>query len=304
MRLDQFVSEERACSRSLAATLIKEGVIRINGQTAKAAHKIKAGELISGHIPDESPRRLDPEPIPLDILHEDHHLIIINKPPGLVVHPAPGHATDTLVNGLLFLYPEIRSVGDETRPGIVHRLDRDTSGALIVARSPEAYAKLTAMFAARQIVKQYLAIIYGTPENGTGSIRLPIGRHVSDRKKMSVHSGKSRQAETDWRVRKKFGDATLLEVTIKTGRTHQIRVHCAASGTPVVGDKTYNARWTRQPVHFKNRAVYDLLAQAPRQMLHAWKLDFTHPDTGERTRFTAPLATDMRQLLRDVNRSA
>jgi 23S rRNA pseudouridine1911/1915/1917 synthase len=239
------------------------------------------------------------------VLHEDQHLIIINKPPGLVVHPAPGHFTGTLVNGLLSRYPEIRFIGDESRPGIVHRLDRDTSGALVVARSDESYWKLTAMFAARKIAKQYLAIIYGSPEKEQGSIRLPIGRHVSNRKKMSINSnGRSRQAETDWRVLKRFDDATLLEITIKTGRTHQIRVHCAASGFPVAGDGTYSARWTRQPARFKNETVFNLLTQAPRQMLHAWKLEFTHPDTGVKVRFTAPLATDMKQLLRNLNRSA
>ncbi|MEW6078063.1 MAG: RluA family pseudouridine synthase [Thermodesulfobacteriota bacterium] len=303
MRLDQFISEESICSRSLAASLVKKGVIRVNDQTAKPSHKIKPGDKVTGHVSDDSSHQMEPESIPLEVIHEDQHLIIINKPPGLVVHPAPGHFTGTLVNGLLSRYPEIRFIGDESRPGIVHRLDRDTSGALIVARSEDSFEKLTAMFASRAIDKKYLAIIYGSPENERGSIRLPIGRHVSDRKKMSVHSSKTRQAETDWHVLKRFGDASLLEITIKTGRTHQIRVHCAAAGTPVVGDDTYKARWTRQPAHFKDRAVFDFLSQAPRQMLHAWKLEFTHPDTGERVRFTAPVATDMRQLLKDLNRS-
>lgn len=301
LRADQFVSDKKECSRSLAAALIKKGFIRINGQTAKPSHKIKAGEIVSGNIPAEPSSHLEPEPIPLNILYEDTCLVIINKPPGLVVHPAPGHASGTLVNGLLSRYPDIRTIGDSTRPGIVHRLDRDTSGAMIVARSPEAFRKLSAMFAARKIVKKYLALIYGTPKEGKGSIRLPIGRHVTNRKKMSVNSGKPRTAETDWRILKRFDDASLLEVTIQTGRTHQIRVHFAASGTPVVGDRTYSAGWTKQAGHFKNKVVFSRVKEASRQMLHAWKLEFIHPERDESVKCTAPLAADMRKLLRDIN---
>ncbi len=304
IRLDQFVSNQKGCSRSLAASLIKKGIVRIDGQETRPSHKIKAGESISGYIPAAEPTgQPEAQPLPLDILYEDHHIVIINKPPGLVVHQAPGHETGTLVNGLLSLYPEIREVGESSRPGIVHRLDRDTSGALIVAKSTEAFKKLSDMFASRKIIKKYLALVYGVPKEEKGAINLPIGRHVTNRKKMSVRSQKSRQAETTWRILKKFEGASLLEVIIKTGRTHQIRVHCAASGTPVVGDVIYSARWTKQIARFKNKAVFDQLKSAPRQMLHAWKLEFRHPETDRPIRCTAPIAADMRAVLRGISRS-
>ncbi len=303
IRLDQFISDGKSCSRNLAAVLVKKGVIRVNGRLVKPSLKIKAGDTVSGCIPTESPRVPEPEAMPLVVLYSDQHLVVINKPPGMVVHPAPGHDHGTVVNALLYHYPEIRAVGENDRPGIVHRLDRDTSGALVAARSSEAFNKLSAMFASREISKRYLTLIYGTPKEDNGTIRLPIGRHRAHRKKMSINSEKSRPAETRWRVLKSFGDASLLDVTIKTGRTHQIRVHCAAAKTPVVGDDTYGSRWTRKPVHFQDKTIFRLLNKAPRQMLHAWKLGFIHPVTGKMIRVTAPMAADMKALLRDIKKS-
>lgn len=302
MRLDQFLSEEKACSRNLAASLIKNGVIRINGRISKPSHRLKAGETISGAIPTVATRQVSPESIPLNILFEDPYLVIINKPPDLVVHPAPGHDSGTLVNGLLSRYPDIRGTGvDMERPGIVHRLDKDTSGAIIITRTQAAFDQLTAMFAARKINKKYLALIYGTPEKKSGFINLPIGRHMGDRKKMSTRSSKTRAAETHWRLMKAFNDASLLEVAIKTGRTHQIRVHCASSGMPVVGDRIYNnTGWTKQAAGFKDKTLFKLLKNAPRQMLHAWKVDFIHPVTGRPIKCRAPLSPDMKQLLLDI----
>ncbi len=184
----------------------------------------------------------------------------------------------------------------------MHRLDKDTSGAIIVARTQTAFDQLTMMFASRKVNKVYLALVFGAPEGERGSIHLPIGRHMTDRKKMSTQSPKTRQAETHWRLMKQFEGTSLLEVGIKTGRTHQIRVHCAESGTPVVGDHTYNnAGWTKQPVRFKNKTIFNLLKGVRRQMLHAWKLEFIHPVTGQKIKCRAPLPIDMKQLLLDIN---
>jgi 23S rRNA pseudouridine1911/1915/1917 synthase len=304
MRLDQFLSEMADCSRSRAASLIRQGHIYLNKNPVKSSHRLKPGETVSGIIPAEPARRLLPESLPLETLFEDKYLIIINKPPGLVVHPAPGHDQGTLVNGLLARYPDIRGTGtDKGRPGIVHRLDKDTSGAIIIARTQTAFDRLTGMFASREITKIYMALVFGAPDQKTGSIHLPIGRHVTNRKKMSTRSAKARQAETHWRIIKRFKGASLLEVGIKTGRTHQIRVHCAESGTPVVGDRTYNnAGWTKQPARFKNKAIFNLLKGVPRQMLHAWKLEFIHPMTNQKIKCRAPLPQDMKQLLMYINR--
>jgi len=305
MRLDQFVSENENCSRTQAATLIKDGAIRLNGSLAKPAYKLKIGDIASGHVPaiaaDEIPKA---EPIALDVLYEDDHLVIINKPPGLVVHPAPGHSGGTIVNGLLARYPEIHEVGEKNRPGIVHRLDRDTSGALMVARTPAAYDSLTAMFASRQIDKTYLALVYGSPQEDEGAIHLPIGRHLTDRKRMSVRSKKSRTAETCWRLMKRFDNLSLVEVAIKTGRTHQIRVHFAASNMPVVGDTTYGTKGVKQAERFKDKTVLQEIKKASRQMLHAWKLRFQHPATNKTINCRAPLPADMKALLRAVNYAA
>lgn len=305
IRLDQFLSENKICSRSLAASLIKRGTILVNGRITKPAHRLKPGDIISGKIPDDSGRRVLPEGIPLNILFEDSHLVIINKPSGLVVHPAPGHDSGTLVNALLARYPDILNTGvDKDRPGIVHRLDKDTSGAIIIARTQTAFDQLTKMFASREISKIYLALVFGAPEGENGSIHLPIGRHMADRKKMSTRSAKTRQAETHWRLLRRLEGASLLAVSIKTGRTHQIRVHCAESGTPVVGDRIYNnAGWTKQPARFANKAIFNLLKKAPRQMLHAWRLEFIHPVTSRPIKCRAPLPPDMRQLLHDINQA-
>ena len=305
MRLDQFLSEKTSRSRSQTATLIRQACVFLNQGPAKPSHRLKPGDTVSGVLPLPQTRRVVPESVPLEILFEDRDVVIINKPPGLVVHPAPGHDQGTLVNALLARYPDIHGTGiDYDRPGIVHRLDKDTSGAIIVARTQAAFDQLSLMFASRKIKKKYLALVFGAPEEESGSIHLPIGRHATDRKRMSTRSAKARQAETSWRLIKRFEGASLLEVSIKTGRTHQIRVHCAASGIPVVGDHTYNtAGWTKQPARFKSKTIFNLLKDVHRQMLHAWKLEFTHPLTDQKVKCRAPLSMDMKQLLRDINRA-
>jgi 23S rRNA pseudouridine1911/1915/1917 synthase len=238
-----------------------------------------------------------PEPIPLDIIFEDDDLIIINKPAGLVVHPAAGHPTGTVVNGLLHHCPSLEGIGGEQRPGIVHRLDKDTSGLLIVAKSQPAHIRLSDQFKQRRIGKIYWALVEGRPQNSRGRIELPIGRHPSDRKKMSTRSSNGRDAVTLWRVKEQFPEATLLEVDLKTGRTHQVRVHCQAMGHPVVGDPVYGRRSRSGSSAKESSNFLEIVHTARRQMLHARQLIFNHPGHGRSLTFEAPLPDDMQLIL-------
>jgi 23S rRNA pseudouridine1911/1915/1917 synthase len=300
MRLDQFVAANCDCSRNMAGACIKNGDIRVNGEAQKPACKLSPGDTVSGHCPQTHPVPLHPEPIPLTILFEDEHLLIINKAPGIVTHPAPGHPDGTLVNGLLHHHPGIAAIGDPARPGIVHRLDRDTSGVMIVAKTDTAFEKLSAMFYNRELSKTYLAIVYGRLKETTGHICLPIGRHATKRKKMTPAGLNPRQAETFWQLRKIFSDASFLEINITTGRTHQIRVHCAAMNMPVVGDHVYGTKWTQKKKHFSRSAAFEILRAAPRQMLHAWRLALPHPITGHALTATAPLPGDLIAVLQKL----
>jgi 23S rRNA pseudouridine1911/1915/1917 synthase len=303
-RLDTIVALHlEDCSRSLAATLIRKGEVRVHGSLKKPGYKVRAGESIEGRVPPAEVVNLAPEPIPLDILFEDDHVIVLNKQPGLVVHPAPGHFSGTLVNGLLYRYPDLEGIGLERRPGIVHRLDKDTSGALVVAKNGFALNSLAQQFKARRVDKTYLALVYGRMGSEGGEIRLPVGRHPVDRKKMSVHSRRGRAAETRWHVQERLEGLTLVQIDLKTGRTHQIRVHLAAMHHPVVGDPVYcpqkSVRRYLTGVGLSNRLVL-LVAGVKRQMLHAWRLAFDHPRTGERIGITAPMPDDMEALLMDL----
>jgi 23S rRNA pseudouridine1911/1915/1917 synthase len=300
-RLDAVVATHLPdCSRSMAATLIRKGMISIQGVVKKPGYKVKAGETIAGLVPSPAKVDLQPEPIPLDILHEDDALIVLNKQPGLVVHPAPGHASGTLVNGLLDHCPDLEGIGWERRPGIVHRLDKDTSGVIVVAKNQTAMNRLARQFKAREVAKTYLALVYGEMPAESGVIELPVGRHPEHRKKMSVHSHRGRKAETQWQIRDRYGGLTLLMLKLKTGRTHQIRVHCAAMQRPIVGDPTYCSKKTaRQYLNQMkiSEAQKRIIQQIHRQMLHAWQLSFIHPHTGDRVSFQAPLPPDMFELL-------
>jgi 23S rRNA pseudouridine1911/1915/1917 synthase len=289
-RLDLYIAALIPdCSRSVATTLIRNGKIRVQGAVKKPGYRVRAGDEVHGHIPPPTPILFKPEPIPIDILFEDVHIIVVNKQPGLVVHPAPGHYSGTLVNSLLYHCPLIEGIGTALRPGIVHRLDKDTSGVLVVAKNDRAHRHLAKLFKARLVQKNYLALVYGAMESDSGTISLPIGRHPVDRKKMSTKSRKTRVAETTWRIIERFGSASLIELDLKTGRTHQIRVHCAAIHHPVIGDPVYGRRNT-----WKNVAHgQDLFGSIKRQMLHAWRLAFTHPATQEAVSFEAPLPADM-----------
>ena len=301
-RLDVLVASHLSdCSRSFAANLISNAKIRVDGQPKKPGYRVKAGENIEGQIPAPEPIGFKPEPIEIDRLYEDQHLIVINKPPGLVVHPAPGHYSGTLVNALLYHCPDLKGIGGALRPGIVHRLDKDTSGVLVVAKSADAHEHLARQFKARTVQKNYLALVFGEFSATDGTIRLSIGRHPTDRKRMSTHSRKRREAETQWRVYEQFKGVTLLEIHLKTGRTHQIRVHCTAMDHPIVGDPVYSPRKLLKNItktySSLPTSIVDAVKAVKRQMLHARRLGFIHPVSGESMTLEAPLPEDMVALL-------
>jgi 23S rRNA pseudouridine1911/1915/1917 synthase len=284
VRLDKFVGDScPELSRTQAQKLIGDGFITVNGQTVKASLKLSVGDKVDIMIPPTPPSPLSPEAIPLPIIYEDDDLLVVDKPAGLTVHPAPGHPGHTLVNAILAHYPHLADIGDSRRPGIVHRLDRDTSGLMLVAKNRVAQANLAGQFKSRSIVKAYLVLVRGrlTPESGI--IEADIGRDPRNRQRMAVVS-RGREARTDYRVVKYLRDGTLLEVTPETGRTHQIRVHLAAIGYPVVGDATYGVR-----------SPY-----LSRQFLHACRLGFNLPSTGEYVEFTSELPPDLEQALKAI----
>jgi len=288
------------CSRSFVNQLIQAGHITIAGRTRKPSYRVKRGEVIQGRVPLREPTQLEPEPIPLDILFEDDDIIVINKPVNLVVHPGPGNEVGTLVNGLLHHCPELGGNRAAQRPGIVHRLDKDTTGAIVVAKNRQALDHLSLQFKSRSVRKFYLALVHGDVKSNTGTISLPIGRHPVNRKKMSTLSSSGRKALTLWQTKKRYGLATLLELDLKTGRTHQIRVHCAAIHHPVLGDPVYASVKNKRQAH-GNANVTAVLARVQRQMLHASYLELTHPVTAHRMTFRAPVADDMRAILADLD---
>ncbi len=288
-RVDQAVAEQqRELSRAYARRLIESGAITVSGRAVKPSHRLRGGETVRGEIPEPEPDRLEPEPIPLDVVHEDEHLVVVNKPAGLVVHPAAGHRTGTLVHGLLHHCGELSGIGGVRRPGIVHRLDKDTSGLLVVAKSDRAHRGLAAQFAAHSVEREYLALVRGSPRAQRGSIDAPIGRHPGDRKKFSTRARRGREAVTHWRIVERLAGFTLLGVRLETGRTHQIRVHLASAGLPVAGD----------PVYGGGRAAGALGLR--RQALHAALLGFDHPVTGERVALRVSLPDDFAAVLEQL----
>lgn len=294
-RLDSLLSNQFPHqTRSHIAALIRCGLITVHSRTCKPGYRVKTGETVSGRFPPPESIEAVPQPIDLMPVFEDDHILVINKQPGLVVHPAPGHFSGTLVNAVLYHCSDLPGIGGKIRPGIVHRLDKDTSGLLVIAKTDTAHLHLSDQFKQRTIHKTYLTLVYGRLHPDHGMIELPIGRHPTDRKKMSVHSRTGRQAVTQWQVRERFLNATFLEVQIHTGRTHQIRVHMAAVGNPVIGD----------PIYGGNKKRTSSMITASRQLLHAWKLGFIHPATGNRIVFEAPIPPDMNHLLETLRRSA
>lgn len=286
--------------RSRINDLARQSRVFVNGKPKKPSYKIKAGDAVNGALPPHDPLTFTPEKIELDILFEDDYIIVINKQPGLVVHPAPGHWSGTLVNGLMYHCPDLPGDDDEIRPGIVHRLDRDTSGAMVVAKTREALLGLSESFHKRDVQKIYMAIVHGTVKNNQGKIELPIGRHPVHRKMMSTQSSRGKHAETHFIVKKRFSHATCLMCDIKTGRTHQIRVHCQAMGHPIVGDPVYTSRLYSKPRNYNNPLQQEL-SFVKRQMLHSYKLKIPHPVTKRKIEFHAPLPKDMEMLLSRLN---
>jgi 23S rRNA pseudouridine1911/1915/1917 synthase len=275
-----------AVSRGALQRLIEEGHIRVNGRMVKSTHTPRAGEQVEVHWPEARPAQAQPEAMPLDILYEDEALLVLNKPPGLVVHPASGNEVRTLVNALLYhCKGQLSGIGGVARPGIVHRLDKDTSGCMVVAKNDETHLALSAQFASRKVQKAYHAIVCGEMARDKGDIRAPIARHSSHRKCMTVDEEYGREAHTSYRVLERLHGATLAEARLHTGRTHQIRVHFKFLGYPLVGDETYGHR---QNQHLTELTHYS----APRQMLHAFQLGFIHPRTGRRLQFEAPRPED------------
>ena len=286
-RLDLYIIKRGvSLSRSRIQKLIEEGQIRVNGKPAKASYKVREGDRIEIFIPPPAPLELIPEAVPLDVLYEDESLLVINKPAGMVMHPAPGHDRGTLVHALLHHCRTLPGIGGRERPGIVHRLDKETSGVLVVAKTDGASQGLSKQFKHHTIERRYLALVCGRMAQKKGKIILPIGRDRIDRKKISARTTRPREAETHFAVREHFKIATLLEVYPQTGRTHQIRVHMAHLGHPIVGDKSYGGKAAR---------AFEI--DVDRQMLHAERLGFIHPARGERMVFSAPPPPDMRALL-------
>ena len=288
-RLDVFLREKfPAASRGAMQRLIEQGHVRVNGQTVKPRHTPRAGEAIEIHWPDARPAEAQPEEIPLDILFEDKSLLVVNKPAGLVVHPAAGHEEHTLVNALLHhCAGSLSGIGGVARPGIVHRLDKETSGCLVVAKNDETHLELSKQFAERTVEKLYDALVIGVLARDAGELHAAIARHPTHRKRMAVHAdGEGRAAHTSYRVVERFAHATHAEAEIHTGRTHQIRVHFQHLGHPLLGDETYGAKPNKR---FAELTGYT----APRVLLHARQLAFVHPRTGKKVKFTAPLPKDM-----------
>ncbi len=339
-RLDLVLAAVTGISRSQARRWIDAGLVRLNGEACRPSQRVRVGDSLEATPPEPLPPPLTPEPIPLSVLHEDDDVIVVDKPAGMVVHPAPGHASGTLVHALLHHCGRLAAVGGVLRPGIVHRLDRGTSGALVVAKHDAAHHRLAEQFRDHAVERVYLALVHGLPSADAGRSERPIGRHPRDRKRMSVRASGGREARTEWRVLRRFpaSQRSWLEVRPGTGRTHQIRVHLAAAGLPIVGDPVYGRPGRAPPSEpaspkgaqrgeaerssaaspkgaqrgeAERRGASASQAsgvrgegpQAPaRPALHAAVLGFTHPRTGLRVRHEAPLPEDLRELLAALER--
>jgi len=298
-RIDVFLSTHLDCSRNFASNLVADNNISVNGRNVKPSYKVKSNDKVCGRIPQIRPITAEPENIELNIIYEDEYLAVINKPPGMVVHPAPGHPSNTLVNGLLYHFSNAGFQGDSLRPGIVHRLDKDTSGAIVIAKNSKSLELLGQSFKDRTVKKKYLAFVHGTPPE-KGVIEKEIGRHPTERKKMSVSSPKGRYALTHFKVISSFEDISLVEADIKTGRTHQIRVHFSSEGFPVAGDELYGYKHPMKHLCDKSRII--VKKYVSRQMLHSAFISFDHPETKQRVSFEAPFFDDMKTMLEELKK--
>ncbi len=281
-------------SRAMVQKLIGRDLVRLDGLPTKPGARPRPGQVLDVTVPPPEPAGLVPEPMDLEVVFEDSHLIVVNKPPGLVVHPAPGHARGTLVHGLLHHIPDLKGIGGTERPGIIHRLDKDTSGLIVAAKDDAAHRALSRAFKSRTVHKTYLALLLGAPSWEEREVGEPLARHPVHRKKMAVDP-KGREAYSLFRVRERLsGPLFLAEVEIKTGRTHQIRVHAAHLGHPVLGDPVYGSRSREKNL---SAGMRERSKELRRQMLHAWRLEFDHPLSGERLKFEAGLPPDMAGLI-------
>jgi 23S rRNA pseudouridine1911/1915/1917 synthase len=302
-RLDQYLAKEMGVSRSEAQRLLEMGAARVNGSAAKANHKVRAGERVEAEKPEPTASELIPEAIPLDIVFEDRDVIVVNKARGMVVHPAPGSEHGTLVHAVLGYAEDLSGIGGELRPGIVHRLDKDTSGLMVVAKTDVAHVSLQAQIQAKTAERKYEAILWGQPKFEQAVIDAPIGRNPGDRKKMAVITDPtqtSRDAITELTVKERLGAFSSAEAKLQTGRTHQIRVHCQYAGHPVVGDPLYGGlrKVPSQGIAHRDRIrIEQAIESLDGQALHAFSLAFDHPRTGERLHFTAPMPPVMADLL-------
>ncbi len=292
-RIDRYLAEELPdLSRSRIQQLIEQGEVQVNEKVCTSKKiNVKTGDRISLNIPEAQPLELQAENIPLDILYEDDQLLILNKPAGLVVHPAPGHRNGTLVNALLAHCPNLPGIGGIQRPGIVHRLDKDTTGAIAIAKTDLAYQHLQAQLQAKTARREYLGVVYGATKTDSGTVDLPIGRHPQDRKKMAiipVEQG-GRSAITHWEVQERLGNFTLIHFQLETGRTHQIRVHSAKIGHPIVGDPVYSSG-------------HSVGVNLPGQALHAWRLKLQHPLSGNEIEVIATPPQTLTTLLQVLRR--
>jgi 23S rRNA pseudouridine1911/1915/1917 synthase len=285
IRVDQFLSQYfPSVSRSCISASIREGFIKVDGSVRKNSYRLKSGETVSGTVAEHEEIEVLPEKVEFEIIFEDENILVLSKPPGIVVHPGSGNYSGTLVNGLVYHCQAIANVGDKLRPGIVHRLDKDTSGIMLAAKTELVQGKLVDLFKNREIEKSYLALLHGKMKEETGRLVAPIGRHPVNRKKMAVRLNSGRHAVSNWKVLEELaGSFSLVRITIETGRTHQIRVHMAHLGNPVVGDRVYGGN--------RDNASY------PRQLLHAHRLIFQHPVTKEKVDHIAPLWEDFAAVL-------
>jgi 23S rRNA pseudouridine1911/1915/1917 synthase len=300
-RLDIFLSQTYPdYSRSLFKRIIQEKRVLVNGRPVKPSHETRCGDRIGIWLPAAGDRgQLTAQPIPLDILHEDDDILVVNKPAGLVVHPGAGHEEGTLVHGLLAHASRLALQGSPERPGIVHRLDKDTSGALVVAKTEQAYADLVCQFRLHTVEKEYLALVYGDFAVSAGEIRTLLARHPRDRTRMAVLVGRGREAVSRWRVAAGSGEVSLVRVLIETGRTHQIRVQLSHLEHPVVGDSVYGGG-KRRAARLPPGPLRDLLMSVERHLLHAWQLAFQHPRSRLRLSFEAPLPGDFSRVLKGL----
>ncbi len=300
-RLDVFISGGLNISRSFAKKLVEDGCISAGKAQVKPSFKVVPGEPIEVRMPAPSECPISPENIPLDVLYEDSSIIVVNKPAGMVVHPAAGHRSGTLVNALLAHCKDLSGIGGELRAGIVHRLDIGTSGVMVSAKSDYAHRSLSEQFKARTVNKEYMALVVGKMKSDSGAFDAALGRSVRDRKKFSAKTKKARSALTEWKVLERFGsDATLVSIRLRTGRTHQIRVHFSEAGHPLIGDSTYGGSKIANRISISSARL--LAEKLKRPALHALSLAFTHPLSGEVMKFSAKPPFDLYSLIKGLKK--